>query len=108
VVALGTDATIREWLRLWSQEIWDSYGIHGSVQLGKDGGWRCHRQHDFCNSLPGPFTRGIAEEEVGPEATEYLARLMNKVEEFINQEETLKVMVNSRQPQEAPLEKKRK
>jgi hypothetical protein len=33
---------------------------------------------------------------------------MNKVEEFINQEETLKVMVNSRQPQEAPLEKKRK
>jgi superfamily I DNA and/or RNA helicase len=33
---------------------------------------------------------------------------MDKVEEFINQEETLKAMVSSRQPQETALEKKKK
>jgi hypothetical protein len=35
-----------------------------------------------------------------------LQGLMDKVEEFINQEETLKGMISSRKPQEASLEKK--
>jgi len=32
--------------------------------------------------------------------------LMDKVEEFINQEETLKTMISSRRPQETTMEKK--
>jgi hypothetical protein len=40
------------------------------------------------------------------EATKYPAELMDKVEEFINQEETLKDMANSRLPQEIASKKK--
>jgi len=50
------------------------------------------------------FTIGASNEEVGTEATEYLAWL----DEFINQEETLKAKASFRLPREIAPEKKRK
>jgi ubiquinone/menaquinone biosynthesis C-methylase UbiE len=54
-------------------------------------------------SLKDPLMKKLAQKQPST-----LQGLMDKVEEFINQEETLKDMVNSRLSQETTLEKKRK
>jgi hypothetical protein len=62
------------------------------------------RYHLSENFTIGASNEGASNEEVGTEATEYLAWL----DEFINQEETLKAKASFRLPREIAPEKKRK